>query len=245
MAHDFLGTYNTSQLQRFISFAQAQLVDVTARVTHLTAEINRVGSIVMTYDSGGTPKTYEASPNDSYLGRLLAVYEILGGDAFYDLNLRSREQPVYLIKGDETTTPQMMSNGEVVGLPGQADAPTAVIMQSMKAWLLETFDYKRDYLEHKIRRTVDYSDQLQDEISMLNTIVAAKGTGCLTDLVTQAQAYLSDKMYTAVYDDAGKDPFGKLVNAPVLPYTPGKDGLPEAESYGKVPGGVLKPGETT
>lgn len=43
MSHDFLGTFNKSQLDRFLAFARTQLPLVDARIQHLEAEMNRLG----------------------------------------------------------------------------------------------------------------------------------------------------------------------------------------------------------
>ncbi len=242
MSNDWLGTFNRSQFDRFVSFAKDQALDAQARMAHLNAERQRVGIVNFTYDQGGRPVQYVADPKDSYLGRLLAVYEVLGGDAFYDLNVRSMSQPVYVIRGDEANPAQIMSNGEVIGSSGQADAPTALLMQQARAWMTDAIDYKRDYLERKIRRMLDYSDQLAAEIQVLSLITQTVDTnGSLDNLFSEIQALFGDPSYRAIYNDNGKDPDGKEVGGPFLPYENGPS-RPAGEAYGRGESGAAKPG---
>jgi hypothetical protein len=242
VAYDFLGTFNKSQLDRFAAFARAQMGDVVPRITHLVAERTRIGYLQFAYD-GGRPIGYVPTPAESYIGRLLACYEILGGSALDDLNIRSMTQPVFLLREDSTRPAQLLSTGEVMSLPGLADAPSATLMQATRAWLPEVLMYKRGYLERKIRRMIDYSDQLQTEIDMLTTILEAKETeGSLENLLDQLDQLIHDKSYRAIYDDKGKDPHGKLVGAPFKPYLGGPDVTP-SETWGRDEGGVTAPGE--
>lgn len=245
MSYEILGTFNKSQFDRFVAFAQAQTTDILGRITHLTAEQNRVGKLVFGYDPGGVPIGYVPSPKNSYMGRLIACYEILGGDALHDLNLRSTSQPVFLLPGDETKPAQLLSNGEVMGATGLADSESAVLMQQAKAWIPEALQYRRDYLERKIRRALDYSDQLQTEIDLLQVIVQAKSVnGSLAYIIDQMQQLMQDPTYRATYDDKGKDPLGKKVNAPYKPYLGGPDVVP-ADTWGRDSGGTTAPGEGT
>jgi hypothetical protein len=245
VAHEFLGTFNKSQHDRFVAFAKAQTEDILGRITHLTAEQFRIGKLAFSYDSGGSPLGYVPQPQNSYIGRLLACYEILGGDPKHDLNIRSMAQPVFLLAGDETKPAQLLSNGEVMGAPGLADGDSAVLVQAARAWLPDVLQYKRDYLERKIRRMLDYSDQLQAEITLLQTIVAAKETdGSLEFIFDQVNQLLSDPTYRAIYDDKGKDPLAKKVYAPFKPYLGGPDVVP-SDNYGRDVNGTTAPGEGT
>lgn len=245
MSLDFKGTFNRSQFERFSAFARGQLGVVPARLKHLAAEQLRVGTLVFSYDANGKPLAYSPEPTTSYLGRLLAAYEILGGDAFYDLNVRSRAQAVFLIRGDETTPAQLMSNGEVVGTPGLGDRGTAELMGPARAWLDETLHRRREYLERKIRRLIDYADQLQmEQESLARIVLGVEAEGSLDNLLAQIQAYIDDPSYRPAYDDRGTDPDGKLTGAPLAPYSVGPDRAP-TDVYGKDSGnrGVVKPGE--
>lgn len=218
MAFDHLGTFNKSQLDRFMAFARSQLPLVDARIQHLAAEQARLGSVVFRYDQG-VPVGFAADPVDSYLGKLLAAYEVLGGNPFYDLRVRLRTQPIFLVRGSESTPAQYMSNGEVVGAKGLADAPSAVLMARARAWIEDTLHGRFGRMERKIRRTLDYSDQLQTEIDVLTKIkAAAEVDDSLESYATQLYQLLSDPNYRAIFDDKGKDPFGFTAYAPFSSY---------------------------
>lgn len=242
MAHDFLGTFNRAQFERFAAFARSQLALVEGRIQHLQAEIDRIGVLVFQYDKGGVPIGYTVDPPESYIGRLMAVYEILGGDAFYDLNVRALTQPVFLHKGSESSNPQMMSNGEILPSGALADAPSAVLMQKARGWIEDTLLYRRDNLERKIRRMVDYVDHLEEEVTLLKTIDGAStDAGSLEEIFKEIQELIDDKTYRAISGDS--DPFGKKAYAPFAAYMPGAKGA-TADSYERTFDGPVEPGST-
>ena len=244
MAWNFRGTFNKSQFERFAAFARAQTSDILGRIKHLTAERIRIGSLVFAYKDG-LPTGYEPDSPTSYLGQLIACYEILGGNALADLNLRTLSQPVFLIPGDETRPAQQLSNGEIMGLPGTGDGVSAVLMQQARAWMPEVLDYKRDYLERKIRRMVDYSDQLQAESDLLQQILAAKESGgSLEYILDQIAQLIADDTYPAVTDDKGADPGGLLNNAPPAAYQSGPDTVASDVWDKQADGQVTAPGES-
>lgn len=245
MAYDFKGTFNASQFQRFVAFAKAQKADVAGRITHLAAEKARIGALDFHFDAQGIPTTYVPEDN-SYIGKLVAAYEVLGGDPFYDLNVRTKAQAVYMTTGDVATPAQLMSNGEVIPKLGLADAVSAELMDDARGWIDEALQYKRDYLERKIRRALDYADQLEAEIASLTQIMsAASVSGSLENTFKLITNYINDPNYRAIYDDGGKDPWGKLTHAPFKPYSAGPDRAPD-DFYGRDTGttGALVPGQT-
>lgn len=248
MAFDWLGTFNRSQYDRFKAFVQAQLGDIAARVLHLQYEKLRIGKLSFSYDKNGTPTSYDTGGKYTYIGKLIAAYEVLGGNAQFDLNLRTRDQAVFLITASELTPPMLMSNGEIMGQPGLNDLTSANLIQSSRAWMPGVLDYKREYLERKIRRAIDYADQLQAEIDQLGVItgdVSVKGS--LANTLKAIEDLFHDKGYRAIYDDNKKDPFGKLTYSPFKPYSdegtkPG-DREP-TDIYGRDDSGAMVPGET-
>lgn len=245
LGFDFKGTFNTSGFKRFVAFATAQKADIAGRIVHLAAEQIRIGGLSFAYDGQGVPKEY-VPEDDSYIGKLVAAYEVLGGDPFFDLNIRTRSQAVFLIPGDAGTPAQLMSNGEVMGLPGKGDAQSAELMDNARGWMDDVLSYKRDYLERKIRRAVDYAEQLQDEIDALLLVVQpAAVEGSLDNIFGAINQLLADPNYRAIYDDKGKDPNMKKVDAPLAIYGAGPDRAPD-DLYQKDAGdvGVLDPGET-
>lgn len=217
MAFDYLGTWNKSQLDRFLAFARSQIPLIDARINHLSAELTRIGAISFVYDQGiPTNFTVDAT---SYLGKLVAVYEVLGGDPFKDLRVRSKTDPVFAVRGAELNPVQYMSNGEVIGARGLADSETSELMRSAKTWLSETLRYRFNRLERKIRRSMDYADTLQNEIDALETIKqTVEVAASFEQLAAQMASLVSDPNYRAVYDDLGKDPFGLTTYAPFSSY---------------------------
>lgn len=219
MAYDFLGTFNKSQLTRFLAYARSQLPLAAARVNHLEAEKSRIGVVVFRFAEGGAPATVVADPPESYLGKLFAAYEVLGGDPFHDLRLRNVNQPIYVMRGTETVPAQYMSSGDVLGARGLADGDSALLMQTAKRWLEDTMQRRFGRLERKIRRALDYSDQLQAEIDVLQRIVFPDTYGAsLEGIATQLEQLIADPNYRAIYDDAGADPFGFNTYAPFSSY---------------------------
>ena len=176
MAHDhYLGSFNKAQFDRFAAFARSQLPNVEARINHLEFEKSRIGQLVFVYEDGrgGKPVSYQATPANSYIAKLLSVYEVLGGNAFIDLRIRLRGNPVYAVGGDETTTSKVMSNGESIGLKGMGDAPTSELMIAAQGWLRDSLGYRFNRIERKIRIAVDYYDQLDLDVQELKLMQQA------------------------------------------------------------------------
>lgn len=218
MAFDWLGTFNKSQLDRFLAFARSQAPLLDSRLLHLQAEMVRIGSVTFSYE-GGVPKEFVAEPPDSYIGKLVAAYEVLGGNPFQDLRFRTKADPVFTVRATEATPVQYMSNGEVIGARGLADAPSAEMMRSAKTWLNETLKTRFDRLERKIRRAMDYSDELQNEIDTLTALKqVATADGSLEQIASSMTQLLTDPNYRAIFDDAGADPFGLTSYAPFSSY---------------------------
>lgn len=222
MAFDFLGTFNLSQHGRLAKYATSQVSDIPARLNHLTAEQTRIGVVVFTYDKASVTG-YEPSPANSYIGKLLRAYEVLGGDPFFDLKLRSKgSQAVFLAKADETRPARVRSDGVVLAGEGLADAPSAVLGQQLRDWMYDTLQYKREHLERKIRRAMDYADQLADEIALLKTVQGdATVDGSAQNLLQAIQALITDRTYRAIADDKSQDPDGTLTHAPYAGLEPG------------------------
>jgi hypothetical protein len=246
MAFDWLGTFNKSQFDRFAAFAEAQLGVLAGRILHLQYEILRVGRLSFSYDANGTPKAYDTGGPNTYIGKLIAAYEVLGGNALYDLNVRDMAQAVYLLPAGEMSPPQLMSNGEVMGQPGLADGPSAMLIQQARSWLPEAMDYRRERIERQIRRMVDYVDQLEAEMDLLDKMAASTTTkGSLQNIFAAINDLFHDPIYRTIYDDRGKDPHGKLTYAPFKPYS--DDGKSEDREpsliYGRDDGGATVPGE--
>jgi hypothetical protein len=231
MLTEWKGTFNKSLFDRFLAFARSQVPLIKDRINHLQAERNRIGSIVFKYDKG-VPLGFASDPPQAYMGKLLAAYEVLGGNPFHDIRTRMSTDPVFVVKSTESTPVQYMSNGEVIGGKGLADGVTAELMQDARGWLESTLDSRFGSLERKIRRALDYSDQLQEEVDRLNVIVGATGlTGSLETISSQISQLFSDRNYRAVFDDQGTDPFGLLTYAPFSSFD-GIEGVAQRQNDG-------------
>jgi hypothetical protein len=220
--HDFLGTFNGSQFARLADFATKQVSDVDARIQHLTAERIRIGVISFKFDKGAVD-TYNATPG-SYIGKLLAAYETLGGDPYHDLQIRANTptQAIHVVRGDENSSAKRMSDGRVVGTEGLADSSSALLVQKLQGWMHEAGQYKREALERKIRRALDYADQITEEIQLLGVIKQGKETdGSVANIIDQIRQLMADRNYRAISDDKGQDPNGLMAYAPYAAYEPG------------------------
>lgn len=242
MAADFLGTFTKSQFDRLTEFARRQVGDINARVKHLEAERARIGIILFRYD-GGNVVAYKGDPSDSYIGKLLSAYEVLGGDAPYDLQIRQKDtQALYLMRADEGRRASRLSDGRTVGGEALADAPSAVLMQRMTSWMYESLRYKREAIERKIRCALDYSDQLNDEIKLLTLVKEGNEVeGSLENVISQIGDLIQDRMYRAIADDKGQDPNGLMAYAPFLSLEPGPNR--PATEYGRGIDGYVTPEE--
>jgi hypothetical protein len=244
MAFDFQGTFTRSQLERFKNYVRDQVQLIDDRITHLKAERDRVGNLAFAYDAGGVPTTLTSDPPQTYCGKLYGAYVALGGVPEFDLQVRSTSQPVFVIEADDTQDSQLMSNGEVIGMAGLNDAESALLMQKLRSWTAGDLQRRRDYLERKLRRAIDYAEQLTAEISQLETIRASIDTdGSLEFMLNEMDALVTDRRYTAITDDTSNpDPHGKFARAPVAPYMPGGEGA-TAVSYERTFDGLVKPEE--
>jgi len=219
---------------------------VDARINHLVLELSRLGNLTMIKDVKGNPSGYKAQPSESYLGKLLAAYEVLGGDPFYDLQVRSMSEPVYLLKGDEVSTPKFFSNGDPVPEGALADAPSAALIGQLKSFIQDNID-RKEYLERKIRRTIDYGDQLRAELDRLKEAKGAvEQDGSLEFLIADVTALIHDRGYRAVADDRGRDKFGKYTKARFAEYEPGPARqAPEGEGVERTSDGYYFYGDDT
>jgi hypothetical protein len=241
---DFAGTFNSSQFTRFRLWTINQFSDIPGRIGHLLAETQRIGTITSSYDnSSGNPISYSVQPTTSYIGKLMMAYEVLGGDPFFDLQIRTMGQAVYLTPGTNTTPAQRLSSGDILAQPGLNDALSANLMQQMRAWTQDVIQYKRENIERKIRRAVDYADQLTAEIQTLTVVIQdATSQGSVADLTTQIQALLADPTYRSIYQDTLNDVHGKFTHAPYTAYEPGPQRT-IAPNYVRGEGGPILPGQ--
>jgi hypothetical protein len=247
VAFEFLGTFTASQFTRFSVWVQAQTGQIPARILHLQAELARIGYLAFAYDSGGVPTFIQPPDTTTYIGRLFQVYEALGGDAEFDLQVRTMGQPVFRTTGTENHMPQLMSNGEVISANGGlSDAPSAELVRQARDWTYDAQFYRRDLLERKIRRMMDYADQLTAEVQQLQQIQAqASQAGAIGYIISGIQQLISNRYYIAAQNDgAMPDPHGKFAYAPVAGYMPNPDGSSTIVDYERTYDGPKVPSGT-
>jgi len=117
----------------------------------------------------------------------LQAYRALGGFPEQDFLLRTSDQPVYLTQGpavnmnDASGVAQggfsdVFTNGRRYRGNQRFDRDLGYPMEKFKRWQLEAIKQKREHLEYKIKRALDYSDQLQIENTFLQAMIAPTST---------------------------------------------------------------------
>lgn len=211
MAFNFFGTFTTGQLNDLVDFSHIQERDIEARIAWLSAELEKVGTFVTQYDDEDKyPVFFDCFPAESYGAKLLLAYKILGGVPERDMLLRTSDKPVFLKKGVNAspTDPDSgysreFSNGRVYRGTQRFDRSLGLRVEALKRWQLEAVKRKREHLELKIKRALDYSDQLQREMDLLSGLK----DGGVSDLVTEIYKVMLTPGAMNVVDDPD-DGFG-------------------------------------
>ena len=156
---------------------------------------------------------------------------------------QAKSQALFLMSGDETRAANMLSNGRVVGTQGLMDAASAIPVQQIREWMNDSIQYKREALERKIRRALDYSDQLGTEMALLNTIQASDQVdGSLANLLAAINTLITSQQYRAIADDQGKDPTGNYAYAPYIGLEPGPE-RPNVDGHYRTFSGYVTPND--
>ena len=170
--------FTTGQFNEFIDFSKIQEQDVRDRITWLKRQLDLNGSFSTVYDDDDTnPVSFSCGPPYSYGAKLLQAYKILGGSPEKDMLLRTSDKPVYLTRGvniDDNPTSgysETFSNGRRFRGNQRFDRDIGLKVQKLKSWQLEIIKRKREHLEFKIKRCLDYSDQLQIEVNTLSRMI--------------------------------------------------------------------------
>jgi hypothetical protein len=180
MAFNFYGTFTTGQFNKFMYFSKLQEQDLRKRIAWLDSQLLRVGIFTTEYNENNFPLSFTVSPDYSYGAKLLLAYKILGGVPEEDMLLRTRDLPVYLTRGvDLDSDPENFgsgvsneyTNGRLNRGTIRFDRDLGIQVQKVKNWQHEVIKRKRENLEFKIKRTLDLSDQLQQERNSLNAMI--------------------------------------------------------------------------
>ncbi len=194
MAFNFYGTFTTGQWEELRQFAIIQAGDIGPRIVWLQRELTTVGVFVTQYDdTTNAPVSFTVAPSTSHGAKLLLAYRCLGGFPERDMLLRTSDDPVHLTTAaplnsdDPSGSPtggfsDLFSNGKRYRGNQRFDRDLGYPMEQFKKWQLEAIKQKREHLEFKIKRALDYSDQLQIELAFLQAMVATTTT---TDVLGQ------------------------------------------------------------
>lgn len=171
MSFNFFGTFTRAQWYDFKDFTLVQRSELEARKRWIDVELSRTGQVSCSYsDDNSTPLSFVASPR-SYIGKLLLAYRMLGGVPENDMLLRTRDQVVFMNRGvDENDSPDY-SNGRRFRGDQRFDRTLGLHVENLKKWQLEAIKAKREHLEYKIKRAMDYADQLEQESSLLKRLI--------------------------------------------------------------------------
>jgi hypothetical protein len=220
MAFNFFGTFTTGQWEELKNFTEIQQVDLYQRKLWISRELARAGVFVTQYD-GNTPVAF-AAVSGSYADKLLQAYRILGGVPERDMLLRTSDQPVFAVRGAPLTVD---TNSEVGG--GYADSYSngrrdrgsqafdrdlGLLVDQLKSWQREAIKLKREHLEFKIKRALDYADQLQQESNFIDLLMGV-GLGNVSDQITNVEIGMVTPDAANVVDNTG-DIYGLDIGTP-------------------------------
>ncbi len=179
------------------------------------------GIFVTEYD-GPNPVSYSASAG-SYAWKLLAAYRVLGGVPERDMLLRTSDKPVFKTKGTNIRQPDagvttggfsdMYSNGRRDRGTQRFDRDLGLTVEKLKNWQLEAIKAKRERLEFKIKRALDYSDQLQNEIVVLMSVLDETSPSSFDSQVVGVETQMQTPLSTNVVDNL-EDVFGLAIGKP-------------------------------
>lgn len=191
-----------------------QEVDLILRKKWLNQQLFRIGQFVTIYDENEDPVSFTVLPITSYAAKLIQAYKILGGNPELDMLLRTRDKPVFLTGGPEISVSedgltlggysQLYSNGRRDRGDQRFDRNIGLRIEALKRWQLEVIKQKRERLEYKIKRALDYSDQIQQEIELIDKLSGQNSIyepGSIDDLIINIrQAMLDPENQNTVND---------------------------------------------
>ena len=190
MAFNFFGTFTTGQFEAFRAFTKIQQLDLTLRQQWLSKQLIMNGVFDLRYN-GPIPVSFSAS---GYAGKLLQAYRVLGGCPEECMLLRTRDQCVFKTKNYNMNVAReggvsggfsdLYTSGRRERGGQRYDRDLGIKVDNIKKWEREAIKKKREQLEMKIRRALDYSDQLQEEIKLIAKLLG-DGKGSVDDQILQ------------------------------------------------------------
>lgn len=229
MAFNFAGTFSTGQFDSFRTFSKLQEQDLKRRISWLKADLLRVGVFSTQYDpETNLPVLFSVAPSNSYGAKLMLAYKILGGFPEMEMLLRTRDIPVFKVRGVPINNDQSdpdagqsfeYSNGRRQRSGMRFDRDMCVKVDKIKNWQLEVIKRKRESLEYKIKKALDYSDQVSEEIKHLSSMVDPEGNN-LDSFFMNARVLMFAAGTMNVVDNA-LDVFGLSIGSEVDPVVEG------------------------
>lgn len=226
MAFSFFGTFSSGQLEELRKFSKVQERDLVARRKWLSFQQSRNGIFVTEYDPQTfLPILFEVANPQSYGAKLILAYRSLGGNPERDFLLRTSDQPVFLTRGknigDDITDAtagysDVFTNGRRVRGEQRFDRDVGLIVEKLKTWQLEPIKRKREHLEYKIKRCLDYSDQLEKEGVLLDLLIDIDSGKTVDDILLKIYLYQTRTGAQNVIEDA-EDIFGLNIGRPKDP----------------------------
>jgi hypothetical protein len=117
-----------------------------------------------------------------------------------EMLLRTSDKPVFLTRGtnispnagsDPTSGySDMFTNGRRIRGTQRFDRDLGIQVDRLKNWQLEAIKRKRERLEFKIKRALDYSDQLQQEINVIDILLNENSGATVDDQIRKIQFYM-------------------------------------------------------
>ena len=191
------------------------------RVQWLQKQLSMNGIFSTEYD-GSNPVSFTASAG-SYAAKLLSAYRVLGGVPERDMLLRTRDKPVFKKKAQNITTvtagvteggfSDLYSNGRRERGTQRFDRDLGLRVERFKSWQLEAVKAKRERIEFKIKRALDYSDQLQEEIAALTALLDESSAASFDSQMVSVENQMSTPEAMNVVQNLD-DVFGLAVGKP-------------------------------
>jgi hypothetical protein len=103
--------------------------------------------------------------------------------------LRNRNQATYLKQAVDIDDDPVYSNQRMNRGDQRFDRSLGLAVESLKSWQLEAIKAKREHLEFKIKRALDYSDQLEQELEILENL---SGSLAVDEQMMEVEIIMSD-----------------------------------------------------
>lgn len=192
--YNFLGTFTRVEVDALIEFARKSFPQVEGRVASLKASIERLGWIEYERDEEGNRIAYSVYPPQSQIASYIRAFEFYGGNVL-DLEIRSRGDWIYITQGAFDLQDGVPfaggkpSEGKYLKRAGLLDDATPGIhVAKVKDWVIPRLKKLED-MEYRIKRTVDLTDQMIEEIVLL--VQRTSGAETLDDLRDTINYFLS------------------------------------------------------